>query len=124
MFQPQGIVAIWIRTNRLNSEIRLPMKQPFRIDTAPRSGAAGAVAALCLALAWLAPASGQQLTNGEWTINRLDRETVRLTGPNGAAADFGMTFRIFLATSNSSPAKTQVSGVNYNGATSWVALRA
>jgi hypothetical protein len=80
-----------------------------------------AATACCLALAWAAPAAGQQLTNGQWTIYRIDGETVRLTGPDGATADFGMNFRIFLATSNPSPAKTKVAGVDYNGATSWVA---
>ncbi|MCX6876372.1 MAG: hypothetical protein NTW21_21565 [Verrucomicrobia bacterium] len=75
----------------------------------------------CLALTWVAPTVGQQLTNGSWTINRIDGETVRLTGPDGASADFGMTFRIFLATSDPSPAKTKVAGVDYNGGTSWIA---
>ncbi|MCH7226813.1 hypothetical protein [Haloferula sp. A504] len=69
----------------------------------------------------MAPAAGQPLTNGSWTIDRIDGETVRLTGPDGATADFGMTFRVFLATSDPKPAKTQVSGVDYNGGTSWVA---
>lgn len=54
-------------------------------------------------------------------MQRLDGEMVRLTGPDGASADFGMTFRVFLATSDPKPAKTKVAGVDYNGATSWVA---
>lgn len=79
------------------------------------------VAVFCLALVLAAPASGQQLTNGQWTVNRIDDETVRLTGLDGASADFGMTFHLFPATSDPSPAKTQVSGVNYNGGTFWIA---
>lgn len=93
------------------------MKQSSR----PLRRLAGAVTALCLALAWATPVAAQQLTNGEWTIDRVDGETVQLTGPDGASAEFGMTFRVFLATSDPNPSKTQVSGVNYNGGTSWVA---
>lgn len=69
----------------------------------------------------MAPASGQQLDNGRWKIDRIDGETVRLSGPDGAAADFAMRFRVFLATKDPKPAKTKVAGVDYNGATSWVA---
>ena len=71
--------------------------------------------------AWMSPVAGQQLENGGWKIDRIDGEKVRLTGPDGASADFGMTFRVFLATKDPSPAKTKVAGVDYNGATSWVA---
>lgn len=50
----------------------------------------------------------------------VDIDTVRLTGPDGASAEFDIWFRVFLATNAPKPAKTKVSGVNYMGATSWV----
>ena len=97
------------------------MEKTARTGIATGCGRKIAAAVYGLALAWVAPAAGQQLSNGQWTIDRLDGETVRLTGPDGASADFGMTFRVFLATSDPKPAKTKVSGVDYNGATSWIA---
>ena len=72
-------------------------------------------------LALMAPVSGQQLENGLWTIDRIDMETVRLSGPDGASADFAMRFQVLRATKDPKPAKTKVAAVDYNGATSWVA---
>ena len=74
---------------------------------------------LCLALT----AAGQSLTNGQWAIERIGGETVKITGPDKASADFGMVFRVFLSTANPKPAKAEVTGVNYIGATSWVASK-
>ncbi|MDT8390066.1 MAG: hypothetical protein RRC34_06115 [Lentisphaeria bacterium] len=63
---------------------------------------------------------GQTLTNDHWSIERLDVDTVRLTGPDGASAEFDIVFRVFLATRDPKPAKTEVAGTNYKGATSWI----
>lgn len=93
----------------------------FQIIHRPEQFKLRTLAVLAIAMAWALPAAGQQLSNGRWTIQRLDDKSVRLTGPDGASADFGMKFRIFLATRNPKPAKTMVAGVDYNGATSWVA---
>lgn len=97
------------------------MKHLFRNGRTPRRRPRAGAAALGLAVALATPSIAQQLTNGPWTITRLDGDSVRLTGPDGASANFDMIFRIFLATSDPKPAKTLVSGVNYNGGTSWVA---
>lgn len=69
----------------------------------------------------MAPAEVRHSADGRWTMERVDGETVRISGPDGASADFGMRFRVFVATRDPSPAKTRVSGVDYNGATSWAA---
>lgn len=73
----------------------------------------------CLALT--AIASSQSITNGKWTVERIDGRTVKITAPDRATADFAMDFRVFLSTKDPKPAKTQVTDVQYVGATSWVA---
>lgn len=97
------------------------MNHPPPSDGARRGRPRAVAAAIGLAVALVTPSTAQQLSNGQWTITRIDGDTVGITGPDGASANFDMIFRIFLATSDPKPAKTLVSGVNYNGGTSWVA---
>ena len=76
-----------------------------------------------LSLALAATVHAQSFHNGKWAMERIDGESVKITGPDKASAEFKMVFRVLMSTKDPKPAKAQVAGVKYVGGTSWVASK-